>query len=276
MGETVVAARGPVARRLNVDLTGDPEGLPVVFAHGFGCDRSMWRFVAPAFEADFRVVVFDHVGSGGSDLSAYDPARHASLEGYAADVVELLDELALGPVAFVGHSASAMIGVLAEVRRPDLFSALVLVGGSPRYLDAPGYVGGFTRPQIDELLEAMESNFVGWSQGLAPVAMGNADRPELAEELAGSFARSERRILVEFARAIFLSDHRAALPRVTVPTLVLQTATDPMVPDSVAEHLHAQLPASTLVHLGAEGHFPHLSRPDETADVIRRYLDGLR
>ena len=266
-------AAGPLARRHAVTLTGRPGARPVVFAHGFGTDQTMWRFVAEDLAADSHVVLLDHVGAGRSDLSAYDSRRHASLRGYAADVVALLDELALGPAAFVGHSASGMIGLLASVERPDLFSELVLVGGSPRYLDDDGYVGGLTREDVDGLLAAMESNYLGWSRALAPNVMGNPGRPELTEELADSFARTESRIATEFARAIFLSDHRRDLAQVTVPTLVVQASEDPMVPEQVARHLAALVPGARLELLSATGHFPHLSGADETARVVRRFLD---
>ena len=183
----------------------------MLFAHGFGCDQNMWRHVAPAFEDDYRIVLFDHVGAGGSDLSAYDPERYASLHGYAEDVLEICRELDLWDVVFVGHSVSAMIGVLAAVEEPERFAALVLVGPSPRYIDDDDYVGGFTREDIDELLESLESNYLGWSSAMAPVIMGNPDRPELGEELTNSFCRTDPEIARRFARVTFLSDNRADL-----------------------------------------------------------------
>ncbi|MCW2605662.1 MAG: alpha/beta hydrolase [Frankiales bacterium] len=272
----LVAPAGPAARRHAARLCG-PEGAPpLVLGHGFGTDQGMWGRAEEALAADHRVLLFDHLGAGSSDLTAYSARRHVSLEGYAADLVVLLEELDLGPVAYVGHSAGAMIGTLAAVQRPDLFSALALVGGSPRYLDDPadGYVGGFGRADVDGLLEAMEANYLAWSQALAPVVMGNPDRPELTQELAASFARTESRIALEFARAIFLSDHRAVLRDVDRPTLVVQAAEDPMVPESVAHFLHEQLPGSRLELLAATGHFPQVSGADETVAVLRDFLDG--
>lgn len=264
-----------VLHRHAATLLGPAGAPPVVFAHGFGTDQTMWSRIVPAFAADRRVVLFDHVGAGRSDLAAHRPERHGSLHGYAADVVELVEALDLGPVQFVGHSASAMVGVLAAVARPDLFRALVLLGGSPRYVDADGYVGGFRREDVDGLLEALDSNYAACARSLAGTAMGNADRPELADELAETFARAESRIAVQFARAIFLSDVRDVLPRVTTPTLVVQPAQDPMVPEAVGRYLAGHVPGARYAPLAATGHFPHVSGPDETAAVLRAFLDPL-
>lgn len=265
---------GPVARRHALTASGRPDGQAVLFGHGFGTDQSMWRAVASSLEDEHRVLLFDLAGAGRSDSSAYSRRRHGTLHGYAEDLVELLVELGLGPVAFVGHSASAMIGVLAAVERPELFASLTLVGGSPRYVDEPasGYVGGFQRADVDGLLASIEANYLAWSQAMAPVVMGNADRPELSAGLAASFARAEGRTAAEFARAIFLSDHRDVLPRVRPPVLVVQPAEDPMVPEAVAHYLHAHLPTSTLQLLEATGHFPHVSGVQETAQALRRFL----
>jgi sigma-B regulation protein RsbQ len=261
-----------VLRRNNVKVSGRADGRPIVFSHGFGCDQNLWRFVAPEFEADHRVVVFDHVGAGRSDIGAYDPDRYASLDGYAADVVEIVRELALGSVVFVGHSVSAMIGVLAAARAPELFEKLVLVGPSPRYVDDDGYVGGFSRADIDELLESLESNFLGWSSVMAPVIVGNPDRPELGEELTNSFCRTDPDIAAQFARVTFLSDNRADLGSVAVPTLILQAREDAIAPPSVGEYVHEAIAGSTLVILDATGHCPNLSAPGETAEAIRAFV----
>ncbi|HEX8050682.1 MAG TPA: alpha/beta hydrolase, partial [Solirubrobacterales bacterium] len=203
-----------VRTRHNLTEHGRPDGQPLLFAHGFGCDQNMWRFVWPRFEADYRVVLFDHVGAGGSDLGAYDPERYSSLQGYADDILEICRELDLRDVVLVGHSVSAMIGVLAAAAEPDRFARLVLVGPSPRYVDDDGYVGGFSREDIEGLLESMDSNYLGWSSQMAPVIMGNPDRPELGEELTNSFCRMDPRIAQVFARTTFLSDSRADLPGV--------------------------------------------------------------
>lgn len=249
-----------------------PGSVPAVLLHGFGTSQAMWSRLLPALADERTLLVLDHVGAGASDLSAYDPRRHRSLRGYAADVVDLLDELALGPVDLVGHSAGGMIGALAAADRPDLVASLSLIGASPRYLDDPGYVGGFTPDAVDDLLAAMQANYLGWSRSLAPVVMANADRPELAEELADSFAHTSATIAVDFARAIFLCDFRADLSRIGVPTLVVQAADDPMVPPQVAHHLQSAIAGSRLETTAATGHFPHVSGPEETAAILRRFL----
>ena len=261
-----------VLERNNVKLSGADAGPAIVFAHGFGCDQNLWRFVAPAFEDDHRVVLFDHVGAGGSEIAAYDEEKYSSLEGYADDVIELIEALELGPVVFVGHSVSAMIGVLAAVKQPDLFEKLVLLGPSPCYVDDDGYVGGFSREDIDELLESLDSNFLGWSSVMAPVIVGNPDRPELGEELTNSFCRTDPEIAARFARVTFLSDNRADLPRVTTPTLVLQSREDAIAPPPVGSFVHQQIAGSTLVVLDATGHCPNLSAPEETVEAIRAFL----
>jgi sigma-B regulation protein RsbQ len=261
-----------VLARNKVTVTGPDDAPGIVFAPGFGCDQHMWRHVAPAFEADHRVVRFDHVGAGESDLSAYDADKYGSLDGYAADVVEILEALDLGPVVFVGHSVSAMIGVLAAARAPDRFAKLVLVGPSPRYIDDDGYTGGFSRADIEELLGSLESNFLGWSSTMAPVIMGTPDRPELGEELTNSFCRTDPEIAAQFARVTFLSDNRADLAGVDIPVLILQSRVDAIAPPAVGEYVHRAIPSSTLVVLDATGHCPNLSAPDETTAAIRAFL----
>jgi sigma-B regulation protein RsbQ len=258
--------------RNNVVLSGSPQGQPIMFAHGFGCDQNMWRDVAPAFEGRYRVVLFDHVGAGGSDLSAYERGKYSSLEGYAADVLEICRELELHDVVFVGHSVSAMIGILAAADEPTRFDRLVLVGPSPRYLDDDGYVGGFSREDIDGLLESLESNYLSWSAAMAPVIMGNPDRPELGEELTNSFCRTDPAIARQFARVTFLSDNRQDLRRVPVPTLVLQCQEDVIAPLDVGKFVQRELPDAELVLLDATGHCPNLSSPEQTIAAIEAFL----
>jgi sigma-B regulation protein RsbQ len=258
--------------RNNVVVSGDPQGLPMVFAHGFGCDQNMWRFVAPAFEPDHRVVLFDHVGAGGTDPRAYDAERYASLDGYVEDVVAILEELDLRDTIFVGHSVSAMIGVLAARRAPGRIGKLVLVGPSPRYIDDEDYRGGFSEEDIDELLGSLASNFLGWSSAMAPVIMGNPDRPELGEELTNSFCRMDPVIAEQFARVTFRSDNRADLASVAVPTLVLQCAEDAIAPREVGAYVHRTIPDAELVVLDATGHCPNLSAPRETVEASRAFV----
>ncbi len=256
-----------------VTVTGRSDGRPMVFAHGFGCDQHMWRFVAPAFEDTHRVVLFDHVGAGRSDLSAYDRARYATLDGYAEDVLEILRDLDLSDVVFVGHSVSSMVAVLAANREPERFARLVLIGPSPRYVnEAPDYVGGFERADLEGLLEMMDKNFIGWANFLAPAIVGNPDRPELGEELTASFCSTDPVIARRFAEATFFADNRADLPRLRVPSLVLQCTNDMIAPQAVGEYVHRATPGSTLRVLAATGHCPHMSHPEETIAAMREYL----
>lgn len=258
--------------RSNVRVVGNPDAPPMVLAHGFGCDQGMWRYVVPQLEATHRIVLFDHVGAGGSDTSSFDPVHHGRLEGYAADVVDILDALDLGPVTFVGHSVSAMIGVLAARARPDLVDTLVLVSPSPRYIDDDGYLGGFSQEEIDELLETMDDNYLGWSAHIAPVIMGRPDRPELGEELTASFCRMDPSIARHFARTTFLSDNRADLEGVTTPALVVQCRQDAIAPLEVGTYVHERLENSRLVVLDTVGHCPNLSAPDQLVAAIATFL----
>jgi sigma-B regulation protein RsbQ len=260
-----------VLERNNVRVTGAGERT-MMFAHGFGCDQNMWRFVAPTFEDRYRVVLFDHVGAGGSDLSAFSPEKYSTLGGYANDVVEIGRALDVLGGVFVGHSVSAMIGVLAARKAPDLFDALVLIGPSPRYTDDGDYTGGFSRDQIEELLEFLDNNHMGWSAAMAPVIMGNPDRPELGAELTNSFCRTDPNIAKHFARTTFLSDNRSDLPQVRARTLVLQCSDDVIAPRAVGEFVHQNIPGSTFVLMKATGHCPNLSAPEETVAAMNAFL----
>ena len=262
------------ARERNNVQVGGHGARPMLFAHGFGCDQGMWRHVAPAFAADHRVVLFDHVGAGGSDIAAFDRVRYGSLSGYADDVLEICEELDLRDVVFVGHSVSAMIGVLAAVEEPERFARLVLVGPSPRYVDDEGYRGGFSREDIEGLLDSLDSNYLGWSAAMAPVIMGNTERPELATELTNSFCRTDPDIARRFARVTFLSDNRTDLDRVRTPTLVLQCTDDAIAPEAVGEYVTRSIPTAQMVKLRATGHCPNLSAPDDTAEAIAAFVRG--
>jgi sigma-B regulation protein RsbQ len=245
---------------------------PMLFAHGFGCDQNMWRFVAPAFEDDYQVVLFDYVGSGKSDLMAYDAKRYATLDGYAQDLLDVVHALDLRDVVLVAHSVSSMVAVLAANQEPDRFERLVLIGPSPRYVNDEGYVGGFERADIEGLLEMMDRNYIGWANFLAPAIVKNPDRPELGEELTESFCSTDPVVARRFAEATFLSDNRADVPRVTVPALILQCSDDMVAPLEVGDYLHREMPGSTLRVLKATGHCPHLSHPEETIERMREYL----
>jgi sigma-B regulation protein RsbQ len=258
--------------RNNVHVSGNPDGPAMVFSHGFGCDQHMWRFVVPAFEDRYRTVVYDQTGFGASDLAQFDPERHSTLQGYADDALDIIHELDLGPVTFVGHSVASMVGVRAALTEPDRFERLVLVCPSPCYIDDGDYVGGFTRPDIDGLLDSLDSNYLGWSSAMAPVIMGNEDRPELGQELTNSFCRTDPDIAKRFARVTFLSDSRDDLPLVEAPTLILQCTADAIAPPEVGDYVHQAMPRSELVTLDATGHCPNLSAPRQTVAAIEAFL----
>lgn len=261
----------PVLQRNNVTVLGAGTRA-MVFAHGYGCDQAMWRLVAPAFADDYRLILFDHVGAGNSDLAAYDRRKYSTLQGYADDLLELCAEFGVEGGIFVGHSVSAMIGVLAAIKEPARFDRLVLIGPSPRYIDDGGYVGGFSEADIRGLLEFQETNYLGWASSLAPAIMGNQDRPELGTELTNSFCRTDPAIARQFAAVTFLSDNRADLPKLTVPALILQCREDVIAPLAVGEYVQQHLRGSQLVVLDATGHCPHLSAPEETLDAIKEFL----
>jgi sigma-B regulation protein RsbQ len=260
-----------IRARNNVHFSGRGERT-MMFAHGFGCDQTMWRFVAPAFEADYRVVVFDYVGCGKSDWTAWDAQRYGSLLGYAKDVLDIMSAFDLHDVVFVGHSVSAMIGILASIEAPERFSHLIHIGPSPRYVNDAGYIGGFERKDIEGLLELMDKNYVGWAAFLAPVVMKNPGQTELTEELQASFCATDPRVTRQFARVTFLSDNRSDLAKVTVRSLILQCSEDSIAPDSVGRYLQGALREATLWQMSATGHCPHMSHPDETVALMKRYL----
>ena len=247
----------------------------MVFVHGFGCDQNMWRLLAPHFAERYTVILLDLVGSGRSDLSAYQPAKYATLHGYADDIVEVLAEVSREPAIYVGHSVSAMIGLLADLKSPGQFAAHVMVGPSPRYINDGDYFGGFTQEDIASLMETLESNYLGWSSNMAPAIMGAPGRPELAVELTNSFCRTDPEIAKQFARATFLSDYRAELPRLDKPTLILQCSDDMIAPVAVGEYMHRVLPNSTLKIIDNVGHCPHLSAPSASVDAMEEFLATL-
>jgi sigma-B regulation protein RsbQ len=262
-----------VLKRNNVKVFGEGR-QPMLFAHGFGCDQNMWRYVTPAFEKDYRIVLFDYVGAGKSDLHAYDARRYSSLNGYADDVLDVCRALDLRDVIFVGHSVSSVVGVLAANREPDRFARLIMIGPSPRYInEAPDYVGGFERADIEGLLDTMDRNYVGWANYLAPVIMKNPDRPELAEELEESFCSTDPKFARQFAEVTFFSDNRKDLSQVRVPSLILQCSEDLIAPHAVGEYVHRNVPDSTLRVMTATGHCPHMSHPEETVRLMKEYLE---
>jgi sigma-B regulation protein RsbQ len=247
---------------------------PILFAHGFGCDQNMWRFVIPAFENDYQIILFDYVGSGKSDINAYNVEKYSNLQGYAQDILEVCAALSLEKVIFVGHSVSSITGILASIQAPNLFKSLILVSPSPCYINdhANNYIGGFERSDIEELLDLMEKNYIGWANFLAPIVMKNEEQPELIEELEASFCSTDPVIANCFARATFYADNRSDLPHVTIPSLILQCSDDAIAPTEVGYYLHDHLHESTLKLMQATGHCPHMSHPQETITLIKEYL----
>ncbi|HEY0140669.1 MAG TPA: alpha/beta hydrolase [Thermoanaerobaculia bacterium] len=260
-----------VLTRNNVQVSGRGT-RPMLFAHGFGCDQNMWRFLTPAFENDYRLILFDYVGSGRSDIAAYDLERYSSLEGYTQDVLDVCAALDLHDAIFVGHSVSCMVGLLAARRQPDRFAKLVMIGPSPRYLNDAGYTGGFEREDIEGLLTLMDKNYIGWASALAPMIMGNPARPELTQELEESFCSTDPKIARRFAEVTFFGDNRGDLAGAALPSLILQCNDDAIAPMAVGEYVHREMPGSTLQILEATGHCPHMSHPRETIAAMREYL----
>ncbi|MHC2990142.1 sigma factor sigB regulation protein rsbQ [Pontibacter sp. HJ8] len=261
-----------VLKRNNVQVSGTGKQA-MVFAHGFGCDQNMWRFITPAFKNEYKLVLFDHVGAGKSDTTAYSKMKYETLEGYADDILEICHALDLQQAIFVGHSVSAMIGLLAALKEPDRFEKLVMIGPSPCYINSEGYTGGFSRADIEELLESLDSNYLGWSAAMAPVIMGNPDKPELGEELTNSFCQTNPEIAKHFAHTTFLSDNRADLKKLKTKTLILQCSEDVIAPMEVGEYVHRNITGSELKVLRATGHCPNLSAPEETIAAMRSFIE---
>lgn len=256
-----------ILERNNVKVLGEGKQT-IVFAHGFGSDQTAWRHQVAAFAPNFRIVLFDHVGSGQSDFSAYSPRRYSSLYSYAEDLLDICNELKLTKCILVGHSVSGMASLLAALVEPDCFSQLVFLGASPRYLNDEAYYGGFEQSDLDALYESMATNYYAWASGFAPLAMGNPDRPELATEFANTLSAVRPDIAQAVIRVIFQSDHRADLPKLQVPTWILQSNNDIAVPIEVGQYLKDRIPHSQLKHLSAQGHFPHMSSPAEVTEAI--------
>lgn len=263
-----------VIERNNVTVLGQGEKT-MMLAHGFGSNQSMFRYMAPLFEKEYRLVLFDYVGSGKSDIESYDSTKYSSLQGYVQDVFDIIDELRLENIIFVGHSISAMIGMLASIERPDAFDKLVMIGPSSRYLnDSDGYYGGFEKSDIIELLDMMEMNFVGWASYMAPMVMDGSQDPQLTKELEESFVSTAPRVAREFAEVTFFSDYRSSLSKVTIPTLIIQCSNDSVVPIQAGEYLHKHLKNSTFYLMEANGHYPHISQPKETGKIIAEFLQS--
>lgn len=260
-----------IIRRNNVNIIGNGEEV-IILAHGFGCDQSAWNEIIPAFIDDYKIVLFDYVGAGKSDLSAYDKDRYSTLNGYATDIIEICATLKVTGAVFIGHSVSSMIGVLAANRNPELFKKLVFLGPSPCYLNIDEYKGGFNQNELEELFVVMDSNYLGWSKALAPKIMGNGDRPYLGDTLANSFCATDPEIAKQFARVTFLSDNRADLPKLQIESLTLQCCEDIIAPVEVGHYVNRHTPNNTLIILKATGHCSHMSAPEETIEVIKAFI----
>jgi sigma-B regulation protein RsbQ len=260
-----------ILKRNNVKVSGKGT-QPMVFAHGFGCDQNMWRYITPAFEDTFKIVLFDYVGAGNSDLESYNKERYSDLAGYAEDVLEICESLDLKEIIFIGHSVSGMIGALAAIKKPEYFANIIMVGPSARYINDEGYLGGFAKKDILDLLDTMENNYIGWANFLAPAIMKNPEKPELGAELTESFCSTDPVIARQFAEVTFLSDNRADLQKMKTPSLIMQCSDDIIAPLEVGDYLHKHMPNSSLKVLSATGHCPHMSAPEETIAVIREYL----
>lgn len=258
--------------RNNIKIKGKGENV-ILFAHGYGCDQNMWRFIIPAFEENYKIVTFDHVGSGKSDWSSYNKNKYSDLKGYASDVVEICEKLNLDKVILVAHSVSAMIALLAAQKRPDLFTRIIMIGPSPKYINDNEYFGGFSEEDIMDMIDALDNNYLGWSSSITPVIMGNPDKPELTEELKNSFCQHDPEIAKHFARVTFLGDNRKDLPTLTTPTLIIQCSEDIIAPVKVGEYVYKSIPNSRMSMIEATGHCPHLSHPKQTIDIIKNYLN---
>lgn len=261
-----------VVERNNVRIIGEGEQT-IICAHGFGCEQSMWQYIAPSFTEKYKLVLFDYVGAGLSDLSAYSTDKYATLDGYKQDVLDLVDGLQLENSIFIGHSISSMIGMLAAIERPEIFEKIIMIGPSPCYLNkSDGFQGGFEESDVWELLELMEINFSGWASYMAPTTMGDDATQELKDGLRDVFVSTNPKIAREFAEVTFFSDYRSRLSELTVPTLIVQCSEDSIVPLHVGEYLHENLGNSELKVMQAKGHYPHISHPVETVELITNFL----
>jgi len=261
-----------ILERNNVKIFGKG-AITLLFAHGFGCDQTMWRYITPEFEDDYKIVVFDYVGSGKSDLAFYDIERYSSFNGYAQDIIDVCNALSLTNVVLIAHSVSCMIGVMASINQPGIFDSMVLIAPSARYINDTDYVGGFELRDMNDIIDTMESDYAGWANFIAPVIMKNAgQRPELANELENRFCDNDHEINKRFARLTFYSDSRHELIKVTVPTLILQCSEDAIAPETAGIYIYENITGSRYIKMQAIGHCPHMSHPKETVRLIQDYL----
>jgi sigma-B regulation protein RsbQ len=261
----------PLVQRNNIKVIGEGQQI-ILFVHGYGCSQKMWSLITPAFEKNYRVILIDLVGSGDSDLNAYDPKKYSSLKGYASDILEICEEFSYRDIIFVGHSVSSMVGMHAAIAKPSLFKNLIMIGPSPSYINDGDYLGGFEKEDILELIDTLNSNYLGWSSAITPVIMGPENPPELSEELNNSFCQTDPDIAKHFAKVTFMSDDRSYIEKISTDTLIIQCSSDLIAPEAVGEYLHSKISSSSLKKLKATGHCPHMSAPHETTDVILNFL----
>ncbi|WP_025143776.1 alpha/beta fold hydrolase [Pedobacter jeongneungensis] len=261
----------PILIRNNVKILGEGSQV-IMLAHGFGCAQSSWKYITDAFLEDYKVILFDYVGSGDSDLSQYDKRKYATLEGYACDVIDIIETLELSNVIFIGHSVSSMIGMIAALQLPEAFKKLIFIGPSPRYLNDRDYIGGFNIGDLETIFEHIAEDYVGWSKQLAPVVMDTPSKPELSDFLQECFEATDPSVALAFAMATFKADYRDKLKDLEVPSLTLQSSNDIMAPLSAGEFIYKNTPENFLVVMKATGHFPHISAPEETIKEIKEFI----
>lgn len=265
-------ARRAVLRRNNVRLTGGGKP-PLLFCNGFNCGQHVWHFLAPDLANHYQLVFFDQVGVGKSDRTGCHDPRYRTLSGYAQDVLDICQALGLRDVVLVGHSAGALVAMLAAIQAPALFTKTILLAASPRYLNAPDYYGGFEAKDLTAMLVEMEANYQRWVGTFATMMIGQYDAPELSHELVECASQTDQGMAKRIVELVFFGDYRALVPRLHQPTLLLQCADDPAVPEEVSQYLLWHLPQAVLVSLPVAGHCPHLTAPTQVVTAIRQFLE---
>ncbi|WP_186576055.1 alpha/beta fold hydrolase [Aquibacillus kalidii] len=259
--------------RNNVKVRGTGK-QPMIFAPGFNFDQNVWSKVSKEFEKDYQVVLFDYVGFGESDIHAYDPSKYSTITGYVEDLLDICSELNMSEAVFIGHSIGSMIGMLASIKAPNLFSKLIMIGPSP-YLqnEPPHYIGGFEKEDLTGLMDMLDKNYMSWATNVAATIVNDPTSSNIATEIEDLFSQNDPYITRKFADVVFFSDNRKYIPQVTVPSFIIQCSDDIFVPTTVAEYMHKHLSNSTITYAKAIGHCPHLSHPNETIDIINEYLN---
>ncbi|WP_334063868.1 alpha/beta fold hydrolase [Alteromonas genovensis] len=261
-----------IIKRNNVRFFGNGE-VTLLLAHGFGCDQRMWDHLIPYLENDYKIVLFDYVGCGQSDLSAFDKKRYSQLSGYAKDVEEICDALSLSNVIFIGHSVSSTIGMHAAIERPDLISKLIMICPSPCFLNLPpDYMGGFEKDDLEELINLMDKNYLGWASYFAPLVVGEGHDESVKQEMEDSFCSTDPSYAKPFAKATFFADDRYLMPKLGTPTLILQSQDDSLASVEVGRYMNKAIEHSKLIVLEAKGHCLHMTTPEQVACAIGEFL----